>query len=167
MIFHDGFGNGLKEHRLPGPRRSDDQASLALSDRSDQLHNPSGEILRVPFQPDALHRIKGSQVVEENFVARDVRLFVVDQFDFQEREVAFPFFGRADLACNNVPSAEIKATDLRRRDVDIVGSRKIVVIGRTEKAEAVRKGLQDPLAIDGAVFLRLGLKYRENKLLLS
>ena len=56
MIFHDGVGDVLKECRLAGARRSDDQTALALAERRHQIHDPRGVTIGRRFQLDPLVR---------------------------------------------------------------------------------------------------------------
>src|SRR5262249_24943439 len=57
--------------------------------------------------------------------------------------------------------------DLARRDIDVVGTREVIVVGRTQKSEAVRQDLEHPFAIDRAVLLGLRLQNGEDQLLLT
>ena len=82
MIGSDGIGDGLQHHRLAGARRSDDQAALAFADGAKHVENASREIFLGRFEANALLRIEGREIVEENFVARDFGVFEIDRFDF-------------------------------------------------------------------------------------
>ena len=41
MVLLDRFGDVLQHHRLADPRRSDDQATLALAERGDDVDDPA------------------------------------------------------------------------------------------------------------------------------
>jgi hypothetical protein len=153
---------------ISGPRLRHDQAALPLPDRGHQLHHPRGDIVAARrFEPDFLHRIQRRQVIKENLVARDLRILEVDFFHLEHREVAFALFGRTDLTRNHVAGAEVEPPNLRRRNINVVRTRQVVVIGRTQEAEPVLERLEDPFAVDGSVFLRLSLKNGEDQLLLA
>ena len=91
----------------------------------------------------------------------------VDRFDLDQGEVAFTFFRRTHLAGNRVAGAEIESADLRRRDVDVVRPREVVVFGRAQKSEAVRQTLQHAFGEDQAALLRLRLQHGKNQILLA
>ena len=123
MIGGDRVGDGLQQHRLTGARRSDDQAALAFADRREQVHHAAGVVVARGFELQPLVRIERRQVVEEDLVARFLGRLEVDRVDFDQREVALAFLGRADLAGDGVAGAQVEAADLRRRDVDVVRAR--------------------------------------------
>ena len=128
MIGGDGIRDGLQHHRFAGTRRGDDQSALAFADGAKHVENASGEIFFGGLETDAFLRIERRQVVEEDFVARDLGVFEVDGFDFNQREVALAVFRRAHLSRDGVAGAQIELANLRRRDVDIVRAREIVVL---------------------------------------
>jgi hypothetical protein len=68
------------------------------------------------------------------------RVVEIDRVDLQKREIAFAFFGTPDRALDRVAGLQREAANLRRRDVDVIGTRQVVRVGRPEEAEAV---LQD------------------------
>src|SRR5207249_3537761 len=75
--------------------------------------------------------------------------------------------GRPDLPRDDVTRAEVEASDLARGNVDVVGTRKVVVIGRPQEAEPVGEDLQDTLTRDETVLLSLRLQDGENEILLA
>ena len=93
-------------------------------------------------------RIERRQVVEEDLLARLLRLLEVDRLDLEQREVALALLRRADLARDDVAGAQVEAPDLGRRDVDVVGAGQVVVVGRAQEAEAVGQDLEHALAVD-------------------
>ena len=119
------------------------------------------------FHVQAVLRIERRQVIEENFVAGHFGVFEVDGFDLDEGEIALAVLGRTHLAGDGVAGAQIELANLRRRDVDIVRARQIVVFRGAQKAEAVRQAFQDAFAEDEAVLLGLRAQDLKNQLLLA
>ncbi len=111
--------------------------------------------------------IERRQVVEEDLVARDFGILEIDRFDFDQREVALAVLRRAHLAGDGVAGAQIEFADLRRRDVDIVRARQIVVLRRAQEAEAVGQAFQHAFGEDQAVLLGLRAEDLEDQLLLA
>ena len=167
MIGGDGVGDALQQHRLTGARRRHDQAALAFADGRQQIHHAAGVIVADGFQLQPLVGIQRRQVVEEDLVARFLGRFEVDGIDFDQREVALAFLGRADLAADGVAGAQIETADLAGRDVDIVGAGKVVVLGRAQEAEAVGQAFQHAFAEDQPALFGLGLKDLEDQFLLA
>ena len=108
MVLGDGVGDGLEEHRLTGLRLGDDQASLALADGSEHIHDAAGGILleAVAEEVELLRREEGSKEVERDAVADEFRRAAVDVLDLHEREVLValpvtvsPFFRAFCLIC--------------------------------------------------------------------
>ena len=111
--------------------------------------------------------IERREVVEEDLLARHVGVLEVDRLDLDQGEVALPFLRRAHLAGDGVAGAQVEAADLRRRDVDVVGTGQVVVLGGAQEAEAVRQALQHALGEDQARLLGLRLQDREDQILLA
>ncbi len=141
--------------------------ALAHADGGHQVHHPGREVSDFGFQFQALIRIEGRQVVEEDLVPGHRRVFEIDRLHLEEGEIALAVLGGPDLAGDGVAGAQIEAPDLGGRDVNIVGPGQIVVIRGPEEPEAVRQDLQDAAAEDHPVFFHLGLEDGENELLLS
>src|SRR6185369_689114 len=78
-----------------------------------------------------------------------------------EREVALAFLRRTNLAGDGIAGLQVELANLRRRDVDVVRSGQIVVVGRAQEAEAVRQHLEDALGKDEAALL--GLRFQDLK----
>ena len=81
--------------------------------------------------------MNGPQVVEEDFFGQEVGIVVVNRLDAQQREVALVLFRRADGAGHNAAVSQAEASDLTRRDIDVVRAGEVMVIGTAEKAEPV------------------------------
>src|SRR4030095_14064942 len=116
---------------------SNDQTALAFADGAEKIQHAAGHVFLSGFHLETALRIERRQVIEENLVARDLGVFKVDGFDFDESEVAFAVFGGTDLAGDGIAGTQVELADLRRRDVDVVRTGKVVVLGRTEEAETV------------------------------
>src|SRR5262249_16343485 len=102
---------------------------------------------------------------EEDLVLLRRRQLPVDAVDPQEREVTFGFLWRTNGAGDGVAGAQREAPDLRRRDVDVVRAREIVVVRRAQEAEAVGQGLEDAVGPDLALLVGLGVQEGEDELL--
>ena len=70
--------------------------------------------------------------------------------NLQQGEEAFLVLRLADFALHQVAGAQGEAPDLRRRHVDVLGARQVVVVGRPQEAEAVGQDLQHALAVHRA-----------------
>ena len=141
-FVRDRLRDALQQHRLAGARRRDDQAALALADRRHQVHDARRQVVGGRLELEALLRIERRQVLEEQLVARLVGRLEVDRLDLDQREVALAFLRRPDLPGHRVAGLQVELADLRRRDVDVVGARQVVVVGRAQEAEAVRAALR-------------------------
>src|SRR5688572_17438790 len=98
MIRGYRIGNRLQQHCLSRPRRRDNQSTLALSNRSDQIQYATRNVVRRRLQTQPLLRIQGSQIVEEDSVSRVLRRLKIDRFDFKERKILFIVVRQTNLA---------------------------------------------------------------------
>src|SRR6185369_8477488 len=117
-----------------------DQSALAFADRGDDVDNPCRKVFsrRVfEFEPETLIRKQRRQIIEIDLVLGLFRVFKIERVDLQQCEIAFAFFRAADVAFDGIAGAEAEATDLRRRDVDVIRAGQVVGIGRAKKAETV------------------------------
>ena len=105
------------------------------------------------------------QIVEDDFLRQNVGIVVVDGLDTQEREVAFVFLGRPNLAGDDAAGAQAEAANLAWRDVDVVGAGKIIVVGASQKAEAVGQDFERPFAEHQAILLDPFLEDFEDEVL--
>ena len=115
----------------------------------------------------ALVGIQRRQVVEEDLVAGFLRRLEVDGVHFDEREVALAFLGRTDLSGDGIAGAQIEAADLRRRDVDVVGSGQVIVLGRAQESESIGQAFEHAFREDEAALFGLRLEDLEDQLLLA
>ncbi len=167
MIGDNALCDCLQQHCLTGPRRSYNQSALSFSDWRQQIHNAGGKIFLLVFQPDALVGIQRSQVVKKDLVASFCGMFKVNGFHFDEREIAFSIFGRPDLSRNCVPCPEIELSNLWRRNVNVIRSRQIVVIGGPEEAKTFRKYFENSFSEDQAFLFRLRFQNFKNQFLFA
>ncbi len=161
------FARFCKQHGLAGTRRSDDQAALAFADRRQQIHDAGADVFAHRLQLDPLLRIQRRQVVEEDLVARLFGRFEVDGLDLDQREILLAFMRRTHLAADGVAGLQVELADLRGRNVNVVRTGQIVVIGRAEEAVAIRQDFQHAFGEDVAFFFALGLKDLEDEVLLA
>src|SRR3989304_6026448 len=142
----------LKEDGLAGPRRGDYEAPLPLADGREEVHYPHRDVCRLVLllalllEGYLLLRIEGGEVVEEYLVSGYLGVLVVDLLDFQESEVPLALLRGPYLAGDNVSRAQVEAPYLRGGYVYVVRARKVVVVRRAEKPEAVREGLEHAVA---------------------
>ncbi len=167
MVRRDRVGDRLQQHRLAGSGRRYDQAALALPDRRDQVHYAAAELLLFRLQAHVLRRVIRRQIIEENLLTRFFRWFEADCVDTNQSEIILTVFRRAHLAGDRIPRAQIEPADLRRRDIDVIRSRQVVVVGRPEEAETLGQGLENTLCEDQSFLLGLCLKNRKDQLLLA
>ena len=167
MIRSDGISNGLQQHRLAGPRWSDDQAALSLAYRCQQVCDPTAGIFVNRLHLDAFLRIERGQVIEENLVPCLFRRLEINRLDFHQGKIFFPFMRRTHVAADRIACLEIEFTDLRGRDVNVVRPREIVIVRRTKKAVPVGKDFKHPFGKDVTFFFALGLEDLEDKILFS
>jgi len=124
-----------------------------------------GRILDLHGQP--LFRIERGQVVEVDLVTDVVRVLEIDLIDLDQGEVALAVTGRADGAVDAVAGAQAEATDLGRRDIDVVGAGQIVGLRAAQVAEAVGQHLERAAAGNLGALFGQGLEDGEHHVLLA
>ena len=145
LDYHEMLGKANLELRDLSAAQLHFDTALTISDKTQGPLSPYrgavlvglGEVARIQGRYDE------GQVVEVNLVAGRLRLLEVDRVDLEQGEVALALLGRTDLALHRVTGAQRETADLRRRDVDVVGARQVVRIGRTQEAEAVLQDFDD------------------------
>ena len=170
VIVRDRVGDVLQQHGLAGARRRHDQRALAFADRRDDVDDAGREILLgriLEFHLQPLVGIERRQIVEIDLVARLLGVLEIERIDLEQREIAFAFFGAADVAVDGVAGAQPEAADLRGRDVDIVRARQIIRLRRAQEAEAVRQNLDHAFADNVGLARRELLEDAEHQLLLA
>src|SRR5712664_744603 len=153
MVGSNGVCDRLKQHRLAGARRSDNQSTLAFAQWSNQVDNSGGKVLLRGFHLQHLFRIQRCEIVKENFLTRLVGRLEVNCFNFDESEITFAFLGWTNLAADSVAGAQIEFSDLRRRDVNVVWPGQIVVFRRAQKTKTIRQRLKHAFGKDQAALL--------------
>ncbi len=143
VIGGDRLRDVLQKHGFAGARRRDDQRALTHADRRDDVDDARRHVLAggiVDLELQAPMRIEGRQVVEMHLVARLLRVLEIDRIAFEQCEIALAFLRGAYHPLDRVAGAQAQFTYLRGRDIDVIGARKVIGVGGTQKAEAV---LQD------------------------
>ncbi len=69
-----------------------------------------------------------------------------------------PSCGRTDLSADGVAGFQVELADLRGRDINVVGTGQVVVIGRAQESVAVGQDFEDAFGEDVAFFFALGLE---------
>ena len=111
--------------------------------------------------------IERRQVLEEHALLAAGGRLEVDRLDLDQREVAFAFFRRADLAGDGVAGVQVELADLGGGDVDVVGAGEVVVVGGPQEPEAIRQHLEDAFGEDQPGLLGAGAEDLEDQLLLA
>jgi hypothetical protein len=111
--------------------------------------------------------ISRGQVVEEDAIADAVGVVEVDRQDLDQREIILVVLGRADLARDRVARRQTETLDLGGRDVDVIGTREVVVVRVAQETVAVLEDLQHALGEDQPALLGLRLHDLEDQLLLA
>ena len=122
---------------------------------------------RSGLEREPLLRIERRQVLEEQLVARLIGRLEVDRLDLDQREVALAFLRRPNLSGDRVAGLQIEPPDLRRRDVDVVRSGQVVVVGRAQEPEAVGQHFEHAFREDEPALLGLRLEDLEDQILLA
>ena len=113
MVLRHRLRDVLQEHRLAGPRRRDDQATLPAADRRHQVHDASREIVGCGLEDEAFQRVERRKVLEEQLVARLVGRLEVDRLDLDQGEVPLPFLWRTYLTGYRIARLQIELANLR------------------------------------------------------
>jgi len=140
MVVGDRLGHVLQQHGLTRARRRDDQCALAFALRADQVDHASRLVLdrRVErVEPQALVGIKRGQVVEVDAVTNSVRIVEIDLDQAVDRKIALAIFRCANFAFNRITRTQAPFPDLVRRDINVIGTSKIIRFRTTQKAEPV------------------------------
>ena len=119
------------------------------------------------LHPQPLIGIERGQIVEMDLVADFFRVFEVDRVDLQKRKIALAFLRTADRTLNGIAGFQREPPDLRRRNVDVVGTGQVVGVGRPEKTKPVLQHLHHAFTDDFHFLRRELLQNREHQLLLA
>src|SRR5688572_23137196 len=110
MVRRDRVRDRLKQHRLSGSWRSDDQAALTLTDWRQQIEHASRQVVLAVrcLQLQPLVWIERSQVVEKNLIPGFIRMLEVDGFDFDQSKVTLSVFRRPHLARHRIAGPQVE-----------------------------------------------------------
>ena len=167
VIGGDRVGDLFENGRFTRARRGDNDAPRAFANRTDQIHSPGRKLIGRCLQKKPLVGKKRSQIVEVRFLFCFVRIRAINRLHFEQSEETFLVLGRTDLARNQIARLQIKATDLRRRNVDVIRARQVVGIGRAQEAEAIQQHFHDTGANDLDFLGCQLLEHREHQFLLA
>ncbi len=155
VVVGDRLGHVLQQDGFAGTRRSDNQRTLALALRADQIDYAGRLVLDrrvLGIEVEPLVGIERSEVVEIGPVADRVRIVVIDLEQLGQRKITLAILGRANFAFDRIAGPQAPLADLIGRDVDVVRSGKVVCLRRTQEAETIlqhldRADTEDLLAI--------------------
>ncbi len=134
----------------------DDQAALALADRSREVDDPRGHGAGLALETEAVVRVDRRQVLEVPAAARLFRRFAVDAVDLQQRRVLLGLLRRAHLALDHVAAAKLEAADLRHGRVHVLVAGQVA--RGADEAVALVKNVEDAHHVDEALGFHLGLE---------
>ena len=147
VVGGDRVGDRLEHHRLAGLGRRDDQTSLALADRSDEVDHPSGEQAGLGLEPESILRVQRSELGEVRTLLGAVGIDAVDGVEANERVellATLALFRLPNRASDSVTATQVVAagpvTVTRRRRWALADSRTCV---RTRSCRA-RRGFRRP-----------------------
>src|SRR6202044_3041082 len=163
----DAVCDRLQQHCLAGTRRSHNQTTLPLAHRRQQIHHAAADVLAHRLHLHPLLRIQRSQVVEQNLVAGLLGRLEIDRLDLHQRKVLLSLVRRTYVAADGVAGFQVELANLRGRNVDVVGTRQVVVIGGAKEAVAVGEDFENALGKDVAFFFALRLENFEDQVLLA
>ena len=113
MIVGDGVGDRLHEHRFTGLGLGDDQRTLPLADRREEIHDAAREVVvAVARETEFFAREKRGHEFELYAVADVLRFQSVDVRHAHQREILLALFGRADRAGHRVARLQSEELDL-------------------------------------------------------
>ena len=132
-VFPDRLGDFLEQSCLAGLRRRDNEASLSLADRCNQVDDPEGErALVAGRERNALVR-KDRRHILEIRAPKLRRADAVYRIHIEQRAVALLFAAQALHTGHKVAGSQAKAPYLRGRHIDILLARQIIC--RAQKPE--------------------------------
>ena len=108
-----------------------------------------------------------SEVFEEDFILRILRAREINFMHFKQCKVALTVFWRANFPGYGVASAQIEASNLAGRDVDVVGAGEVRGVCRAKEAESILQYFEHAVSGDVFTVLRMPFKYGEDDVLLA
>ncbi len=120
MIRRDGVRDLLKQNGLAGPRRCDDQRTLAKAQRRDQIDHSGFEWFCSGLQNHTLVGMQRREVLEGRQVVELLWRSTVDLLDSEHRKVRLRLLGWPDETLDDLTTTQTESSDLRRTDVHVV-----------------------------------------------
>lgn len=150
MIGGYGMGNVLQHDRFTGARRRDNKAALSLALRRNQINNAGGIVLFAAndVKIEFFGRIKRRKVVKIDTQLGFFRIFKINRINFGQGKITFVVFWTADFALYGIAGAQAEFFDLRRRNVNVIGTGQIVGFGRAQKTETVLQNFYGSFAVN-------------------
>ena len=136
MVDRDGVGDLLEEHRLAGSRRSDDECSLSLADRCQQVHDSHGDRGGTGFELDVFERVNRRQFIERLDLGVFFERSAVDGFDVAKSR-SLGFRTGDDFTAEHDPFTESIAFDQRAGNERIVLAGGVVILGISQETIAL------------------------------
>ena len=170
MIGGDRMRDVLHQHGFAGLGRRHDQTALPFADRRDHVDDAGGVVffgLGIALEHHRLIGMQGRQILEQDLVLARLGRLAIDLVDLDQSEVALAVFGRAHLAFDRVAGVQVEASDLRGRDIDVVGAREIGGFGRAQEAEAVWQHFETAVAENLFTGFSASFEDREHQFLLA
>ncbi len=167
IVLLDRLRHLLEQHRLARAGRRDDQRPLAFTDRRDQVDDPRLDDIGLGLEDEPLLGVQRGQVLEVHEVVDRARIAPVHGLDAQQREIPLALLGRADRAADRHPATQPEPADLAGRDINIVRTRQVRLLGRSQEPEPVGHRLQRALAVHDAHARGAGLEHLEDQVLLG
>src|SRR6478735_7847782 len=143
VVGGDRLGDRLQQRGGPGPRRSQDQPSLALAHRGGDVHDAPDQV-GVRGQAQPLVRVDRDRVGELRTLLGTLGLGAVDAVDTDHRVELLPTLPLprlAHLADHGVTAAEVVLADHRQRQVDVLWTGQVA---RRAHERAVVEHVEDP-----------------------
>jgi len=91
----------------------------------------------------------------------------VHRFDLHQREILLAFMWRTHLPADGVAGLQVELANLRRRDIDVVGTGKVVVVGGAKESVTIGEDFQHTFGEDVSFLLALRLEDLEDQVLLA
>ena len=142
----------FEKHSLTGFGRSHDKSALALAYGREHIYHPGGEIIGRPAgEIELLFGEERSEMLKGHTVADKLGRAAIDLCDTGEGEIFFGGLGGRTEGLDYIALLETILLDLLLGDVDIVGRRHIVVVGRAEESVALGHNLKHTLRVDDTI----------------
>ena len=88
MIGLDRIGDILKQDGLTGAWRRDDQGTLALADRRDQIDDAHVDIVLGRFHNETIFGVQRREILEGDQVVEFFRRLAIDCINTEQREIS-------------------------------------------------------------------------------